>query len=197
MEDQSNEELYLVSPPILKDDVDQEMELLRLEGKVPNRSIILKKMLRYDALLYDFSNPAIDSCDVLWPGNSESQANLEAIEILVDWALTQSDQISKLIFDFLSDDITIDDVMKELKDHRIVRSTKTSEYQPRTTLTEVILNHLDEHEMSIYSLYDLGRNFLHNSRRPEAAVRQILRRLIQREVVKKEYIGGTDVYSLS
>ena len=186
---QDEDIIILVTPTIYKEDLDQEVELLKLLGKTPNRSIIIKKMLRYEAYLTDFQSP------VAWdttPWSQSSDVSLESIQQITEWALTQSDQITVLIFEFLDGTVELSTVLKTLKASGLVsRIAKEYYYESRVTLTDQMLDRLQS-PATIEELYSLARNFL-DSKRPEAAVRQILRRFISKGIIEKV----DNVYSIS
>lgn len=155
---------------VSKDDIEQEAALLRLMGKTPNKALIYKRLSRQEAIFDEVPVGA----SLLW--DDDPHTDPAVTEALVDWALQQTDAVAGLIFEFLEEptDEAMAEVLKNLKAQGV------EIFQPDThkekSLTQVILDLLKTRPHTIQELYDVSRS-IQPSNRPEAAVRQILRRL--------------------
>lgn len=187
------EEVILIRPAVEKEDIDQEIELLKLEGKVPSRAVLYKKFSRYEGVLFD----SIGSPDLSGqpPWASAQYSSLETINRIVDWSLVQSDMVQSLVLEFLDSEIEVDEVITILVKEGVITKPKKYPKLPTITLTDEILALFSERrEIHIYDLYEMAREFNSSSKRPEAAVRQIIRRLVRSGVITKE---GAYVYCLA
>lgn len=192
--DPQDEQVILVVPPVADEDLAQEAALLRLCGKTPSLSILRRRAQRYEALLFADELPA-HATEMDW--GSDPIPSMQTLEQLTGWALHQSAQVAEMVFNFLEQptDHTLTEVLKELRDQGVVQPADPSP-QPtgNGSLTEAILNLLRHRPHSQDELYSFARDSI-ISKRPEAAVRQILRRLIRAGQVTKE--TPNDVYRLS
>lgn len=193
-----DDQIILVTPVVTKEDIDQEMELLRLQGKNPSRAVVYRKFSRFEGLLFDsIGTPDIPGAEpVPWAG--DPIPSLEVMTQLVGWALEQSIQIQQAVLSFLegrsNEKETLDQLISlgviSRSNRRYMKATRDFSY----TMTDVILKKFEENgEVDIYDLYQSAREFL-SSKRPEAAVRQIVRRLIRLGVISKV---GDHVYRIS
>lgn len=161
-------------PPVSSDDLEQEAALLRLQGvQNPSKRLIHKRLSRAEGI---FSEIPLGSAP-LW--SEEPVPDRNVTEALVDWALQQSDEISDIVFNFLDhpEDQDLDEVIASLKTLGVeIYSFKRKKQSTPRSLTQIIIAELKKHPQTTQALYELARN-IQPTRRPEAAVRQILRRL--------------------
>lgn len=192
------DQILLLTPVVTKEDLDQEMELLRLQGKNPSRSIVYKKLSRYESLLFDsIGTPDIPGAEPI-PWEGEPTPTLEIMTQLISWAIQQSIQIQNVVLSFLEGRSDESETVEKLislgiisrQNKRLLRSG--GEFT--LSLTDIILKKLEESvQVNIKDLYRSAREFT-VSKRPEAAVRQIMRRFIRLGIVTRI---SEDVYSLS
>lgn len=174
------------APAVDPEDIEQEYQLLILQGKTPSRRILYQRALRYEAMIFDFTEDPAGITDMTW---SETPTTpVEVYQQLTNWALAQSEVIQNAVLDFLEDptEKALTDLMADLN---------LKEEAPKTqelSLTSAILTYCQT-PRTLPDLYQLARNLLPNSERPEAAVRQITRRLIKSNKLEKT----ADVYCSS
>lgn len=157
-------------PPVEADDIDQEAALLRLQGKKPKRSFIAKRLAHREAIFGEVPMGATP----LW--DQDPIPDPKVTETLIDWAFTQSEAVAAATFDFL--DYPTDEGLEELLvflGNEGIQVFELSVPKERS-LTQMVLDTLQAHPTSIDELNRLARQF-YPSARPEAAVRQVIRRL--------------------
>lgn len=175
---------HFIVPPISPQDIDQEVELLKLEGvENPKRSLIYKRMM-HSELSFDEIPDFISVQPIL---DTTPEVDFQVTERLIEWALDQEDEIQTLIFNFLDEptERSLKKTMKKLSQRGVELHEVTS--HRGVSLTDIIRHEIISAPCTIDYLYQVARN-LHPSRRPEAAVRTILRKLISLEEV---VIDGT------
>lgn len=149
------------------EDLQQEAQLLRLQGITPNLSLLRKRMAHemdtFDELPFGAA-PIFDE-----PGYDYS-----VTEQLVTWALEQSIEISDRVLEFLEDpsEEELPDLLSYLKDsgvkiHKVKKNTQSA--------SQVLLRALKVRPHDPGELVEIIRS-INPSRRPEALVRQFLRR---------------------
>lgn len=198
MLNQENQDIFLL-PHISKDDIDQEIELLKLETGIErvSRSIIIKKLRKQERAVLSSFDMEIDFTP-LWQESSFTVAQLQAIEQILDWASHQNDLIQAEVFRFLDEPShdNLREIINLLVDNGIInrtsrrRAVKVKQQHRRSfSLTQLIIKALKTRSYMIDDLYELARQNS-SAERPEAAVRQTLRRL-----VRKGYVIQTgDIY---
>ena len=157
-----------------RQDIDQEVALLKLQGvEHPNRSLIYKRLARQEFASFDEMPESMSFSPVF---DSGPETDPFVIERLVNWAMEQEDDIATIVFEFLDEpsEDSLQDAMTRLTDAGI----SLEEVQPtkEKTLTEFLLDRLFHNDFTVDELYSLARTE-YISRRPEAAVRQFIRRL--------------------
>lgn len=169
---QKREALYYILPGTSDEDRQQLREVDKLEGKTLSRS---RKVDEIKELSYGLV--PVEDAIPLWTGEVPDP---EVIEKLSEWLLAQSEIISHAVLDYL-DEPNEDQLHKVL---RIIGKT----FKPvnkEITLTELITRALPT---TLEKLYVMARRE-HRSKRPEAAVRTILRGLEKRREVYKDEQG--------
>jgi len=176
--------------PIDKADIDQEAELLKLQGKKPNRTFIRRRYQRFhNALLFWDEVPA-SAEPMQW--EEPVLPDPSTIEKLVNWAIEQGEEITEQILFFL--DNPTEEVLKVLMEDL---ELKPLEARRGPSLTNTIISYLEQPEgCTLDTLYSLARK-IHTARRPESAVRQILRRLKEEGLLKEVTVNDQTRYSLS
>lgn len=159
------------------DDVNQEAALLRLQGKNPRLSLLRKRMSHEEDT---FDEVPFGSAP-LWedPGYDQS-----VTDQLVEWALSQSLDIADRIFEFLEQpsDEDLPPLFKYL-----VRSGITL-HQPKSSAqssAQILLSALRVRPHDPGELAQIIRS-LYPSKRPEALVRQFLRRYQKSGILRVE-----------
>lgn len=160
-----------------QDDLQQQAELLRLEGKTPNMGILRKRMLHQEETFDDVPFGA----QGLWeePGYDHS-----VTEKLVDWALAQSLEIADRIFEFLEEP-TEEDLPKLISFLGKSGVTIHKASAPKISSASILLKALAIRPQEPEELVKIIRS-LNPSKRPEALVRQFLRRYQKSGVIKVE-----------
>lgn len=159
-------------PPLSLEDIRQERALAELEGRKPQRSRFAYQrrdreygygLLPQDDWQSPFAPPAPDPATV---------------EALIDWVMSQERHVAVRVMDYLDDPRP--ELLNRVKEVIDVGMTLETHQQVKdVTLTDLICRALPA---NMATLYDLARRE-HMSRRPEAAVRQIIRNLRKRGVI--------------
>lgn len=175
-------------------DINQEIELLKLEGiKNPSRSLIERRMKNHQPLLFGITTESFINEPLPW--QTRSITSLEDTSALTEWALSKSDRIQDLILNFLEEpkEDEVDQIISQLEKEgiEIHRSISIKEIPLWKQLLDQIQ---DRGFCTISELYEYGRSYITFSKRPEAAVRQAIRRLLKAGLIIKE---EQDVYSIS
>jgi len=159
-------------PPVSLDDVRQERALAALEGKVVHRSRFAYQrrdreygygLTPQDDWQSPFAPPAPDPA---------------VVESLITWVMSQERHVAVRVMDYL--DSPSPELLERVKEVIDVGMTLETHRQVReVTLTDLICRALPA---NMTTLYELARRE-HMSRRPEAAVRQIIRNLRKRGAI--------------
>ena len=148
-------------PQVDREDVEQEAALLRLQGITPNKAILAKRLQPHELT---FSGDLEEALPLISPRIIPSTDTIEAI---VDWALTQSSSVQSTIWDFFQDpEDRIDATLKALH----LQETYINKKIPMTKLLLQALPCTKE------ALVEVVVQASPNTKRPEASVRQFLRR---------------------
>lgn len=185
-----DEQEPLLLPEVDLEDLKQESELLKLQGKQVRLEILRRRASRHEALLFSTWVPS--TARALFSG-TDSRSPEEIlyppeppyIERIIQWTQGLSEDFQKRITEFLEnpDEEQLQSLLNELSSLGLLISLQEEEESP-STLASWILRTLAKagHEgILLTSLYEAART-IHLSRRPEAAVRQWLRR--NRELVE-------------
>ena len=172
-----------------EDDIQQEIELRKLEGKDRvSRKIIIQQMIRENTDLH-FANSQDLPDDALAVSKGSPQPDPGTLKALVDWSIDQPEEIQAMVFGFLDDptDEKLKELTKWLKAHG-VEITKL-EKPPRGSFADLLRRHLAAvGESSMEELYQLARN-THTTERPEATTRQLVRRLLKAGELQEDTNG--------
>lgn len=170
--------LYIIQSPVIdRDDINQEAELLKLEGVInPSKSLIAKRLANQQpASLFQGEIGSIARPLEVSPG-----VNIIALERLVQWSIVQSERIQQAVTAYLDDpnDEVFGRTIKILQEEGII---KIEPKPPANAFSfSAALIRLLEREpkgLEIHDLYTWARG-IHSAKRPEATVRQTLRRLV-------------------
>lgn len=189
MRDDSND-TELIAPAVDLNDIEQEAALLELQGKVPNRSILRRKAMRFGAYLFSGTDELASASPINWGGGPEH--HLGATNSLVDWARSQSTNIANLIYQFLEDpsDKVLTETIEKLRSLGAIPAGSEPLPQERESLPRTIHRMIQTRIHTKEELQQYVRS-IHPSARPEAALRQAIRRLIRegkiQEVAENEY----------
>lgn len=179
---QLDEPAYIIQPPDYdEEDLQQEAALLRLEGIKPSMTLLRKKAKIYTEYLFSGDVP------LATPLFRSPTPPLDVIEALILWASQQDPEVNRLIINFLDDpgEEVLNQTLKELS-RRGLLAKSTMPTTCEMSLSKLIFEFL-ETPREIEEIYEFVRSIGHVSKRPEAAVRQILRRFVQKgDVVKTE-----------
>lgn len=168
-------------PLIHQEDIDQEVELLKLQGVTTVRREFVRRRLTPREALYGLSLPErlespIQTEDLL--------PDPEVLERIITWASGQGEEIFELIIDFLDDpEVELDRVLKTLQTSGLIERPKRP--QKIKSLRGFLMTQLAHRPHSLSELYELTRQH-HPAARPEAATRQTLRRLLRQGLITQE-----------
>ena len=168
----------LTLPPVFPDDVDQEIWILRNQGKNPRRDLVRKRLESrvVEGLFSDI--PSGISLELPWI--DYRPVSLESIEVLVEWSLSQVKEVQQVIWNFLEDpDDQLEKTLQQLQELGIVLQAPRS--KPQVTIKALILKALPA---TFDELVELVLMVSPNTRRPEATVRQFIRRHQKSGLVK-------------
>jgi hypothetical protein len=156
-----------------RQDVDQEMELLRLMGLKPNRRIVTARLSQVTEGIFQGDPGSLAS-----PIVTRTLPPVQVVQQLIAWAIDQSDEISKIILDFIvePDDDQLEGIINQLSDAGLLKSKK-QKTAGKGILSETLTAYIAERPRTKEELYDYAR-VIHQAKRPEAAVRQYLRRAV-------------------
>lgn len=171
-------------PEVSAEDVEQEYQLLMLEyqnnplrgTETPSRDIIRKRLQgRMSESLV--GEVPIHAQAIDMGGGDETQRRVEASIKLVEWSFSQEKEAQNIIIAFLEDP---SEHMLTITINRLVRlgyiDTVTYTPEAPASLADLLRRQLEQNGiMAFADLYEIARN-QHVSKRPNAAVRQTLRR---------------------
>ena len=159
-------------PPCTREDDEQEALLAKLE----NRAYRGGYRFAYSRRPREYGYGLLPSDDWQMPFAPEAP-DPGTVERLISWVMSQERHVAIRVMDYLDDPSTESlERIKEVVDAGM--TTELHRHRP-ATLTDLITRALPA---SMPQLYDLARRE-HVSKRPEAAVRQILRNLVKRGTV--------------
>ncbi len=166
-------------PPYLsREDIDQEMELLKLTGVArPSRFIVTQRLVSRKSTL-----PLADMPDTATsPWACHHTTPPETVEELIDWTLTKASDVQDLIWDFLEDpELEFDRTFKTLETLGYITSIKHPK-PAGTSISQIILNALPATKEE---LIELVQAISPETDRPAATVRQNLRRLTKSNKIR-------------
>jgi len=189
----TKEDQELIESHIFDDDVNQELEVLKLMGIArPNKRLVaLKLQAQQNELL--FAELTSEGSLVLL--GTQPEPNTRAISELLHFALAHP-LIASIIYDFLEDPETnFDATLRELKRFGIIKSitrayrTKSSGGSVAQLIIRLLTNSGPQSRDQIIEAVTPS----HISKRPAAAIRTTLRRLIASQVIQQI---GEDTYGL-
>jgi hypothetical protein len=166
---------------VSKEDIDQEVALLKLEGKHNvSRAIIYKRLSRSEAIFDEVPMGA----SLLW--QQSPLPDPVVTETLVDWAMHQTEKIAHVIFNFLESptEDQVDEVIAQLRELGVTLEVAKPTLK-EIPLTQIVLDALGSRPHTREELYELARS-IQPSNRPEAAIRQMLRRLSRNGVIQMQ-----------
>ncbi|KKL60321.1 hypothetical protein LCGC14_2206470 [marine sediment metagenome] len=174
----------LVSSEILPEDVDQEAELLKLEGITPHRGIIAKRLLNEVPDLL-FSHWIPSSAKI--PDNNIQPMSTIDYEKLV--LFLYSTPIPRAIIEnFLEnpeDENALTILITALKEEGIITKKQWNNTLPKTkSIRVLLLDYISLHKKVAYIDLLQYISSIHISKRPTEAVRISLKRLIQSKQIK-------------
>lgn len=166
---------------VSSEDINQEVALLQLKGVAhPNRALIFRRLARAEAT---FDEIPVGS-SLLW--STDPIPEPEVTQQLIDWAFQQSEAVAEMIFDFLDEptDERVAELVDSLTALGVPLASPASQRQKHKelSLTDLVLQALQRGPQPLDALYQLAHS-LQPSKRPEAAIRQIIRRLTRKQLV--------------
>lgn len=191
-------------------DIEQEAQILKWlkKGKVtPNRKLIQRRLASRDGsyLLYASETDLPVNSRLMWDHpDSISESHMQDVrDRLRFWSESQPKAIQVLIREFLDQESpdqeeSFPHVIRILRRRGLlakpsISTRHLSEHQPinqskshsgRLTLIQLIYQAIQQSPQTIEELYRLTST-IHSARRPEAACRQALRRLMRQNLIQK------------
>lgn len=162
-----NSPFVLQSSVVESADIDQEVALLQLQGIKVSRRIVRLRLAQDTQLVFQG-----DPGSIAQPIDVRQLPPREVIERLIEWAIEQSNELSREVLDFLAepDEDRLTSIIKKLPP-----PAETPEKRNPGTLSHTLTLYLEKAPRTKEELYSYTRT-LHQAARPEAAVRQYLRR---------------------
>lgn len=158
----------LTVPPLYRDDILQEAELLKLEGKTPSLRLLRKRAEAYEALLFADYLPS-GATEIIWEG--PQLPDFEVVEAIVNWAMEQAEATREKVLTFLED--PTEEGLKTLLPQIQLQAPQKIK---GGSLAQAILRLLSTRPHTKQELYEYARSE-HQAKRPEATIRQLVRRL--------------------
>lgn len=163
-------EFDLTLAPILSDDIDQELWILQQEGKNPKRSLIRKRL--ESKVVEGIFSDLPGNISVRLPWVDYRPISLESIELLIEWSLYQVKEVQQVIWRFLENpEDQLQSTLESLKELGIIEDLPKP--KPQVTIKDLILKSLPA---TFDELVQLVVMVSPNTRRPEATIRQFIRR---------------------
>jgi hypothetical protein len=154
----------------LTEDVNQEIWLLQQSGKNPRRDLVRKRL--ESRLVEGIFSDIPDGIDVQLPWLDYRPISLESIEFLVEWSLSQVKEVQQIIWNFLEDpEDQLQPTLELLMELGIIE--EIPQPKPQVTIKDLILKSLPA---TFDDLVQLVLMVSPNTRRPEATIRQFIRR---------------------
>lgn len=190
-----------IKPYVDHEDVEQEYQLLMLEYQnnplqgtdTPSRDIIRKRLQgrMSESLVGEIPIHAT----ALDPGaGDEMERRVEAAAQLVEWSFSQPEEAQNIIIAFLEDPtehmltITINRLVKK---GYIEQPEEPSDDRPTASLADLLRRQIEQAgTITLQELYELAR-VQHVSKRPNAAVRQTVRRFERQKLVTRDLDNET------
>lgn len=172
--------VYVIQPRgVDQDDIDQEAAIFEwTTGRRANRRLIANKLQNDEPAAVFSGDPTSVAVPVPTGVNIP---NPRVIEQIVTWSLEQSDLIRKAIFEFLEEptDDNLSNTLTFLIDQGIIEAVATGEKPKKVGFIDALVRLMKTERRPYTSgeLYAWART-IHSAKRPEATVRQALRRLI-------------------
>lgn len=166
----SNQDRELVHPIIEADDIEQEVALLHLQGKRASRKIVEKRL----AAEMD-STPLYAGDEGTSPWRDSPVPSPQVIQRLTSWTLFQALDVQFIVWEFLeSPDDHFDSTLRALRKRGVIPSAKARSKR-RGNLGRTLVHALPA---SFDELVEVVQEN-HKTKRPQATVRQFLRRNIR------------------
>jgi hypothetical protein len=180
-----------------RDDIEQEAAIFEWQtGKRANRALIARNLAN-DEPASTFAGDPSAIASPLPVGMAIPDPKV--INQLVEWSLAQSVKIREAILEFLEEpgDDSLNSTLALLIDEGIIAAITPEKPVKKAGFIDALMRLLqtDHRDYSSTELYDWART-VHLAKRPEATVRQAMRRLIEQGKVVKtsqqtyRYVGG-------
>ncbi len=161
------------------DDIEQEVALaqfLKPDIKI-SKYIIKKKLEHAEKLLYFSEFPSQSTSTTPW---QIVTPNFKAIDQIINWALEQSSDIQKLIWDFLDNpEEELDDTLRILTDNSLVVKNQKP-LKEKISLSQLMLKNLPATKEELIELIQI---LSPETTRPAATVRQFTRRYMKAQKI--------------
>lgn len=191
------------------DDVKQEARIIKWQkGITPNRKLIQKRLSsQFTHLLFSDESDLPHSSRILWE-NEEDKPEEEPATRLRRWADEQPEPIPSLIREFLEhpeeQGESLPKIIRILRRKGLIAQPpvfrkSTARPQPVVgqlsgTLIHLLYEAIQQQPRTMEELYQLTSQ-VHQAKRPEAACRQAIRRLMRQNLIQKRLDGRYQVIS--
>jgi len=176
-------------------DRDQEIELLKLLGvQFPNKRLVKLRMLSRYPDLHFGDVDRLESAAGLQDPFGLPEPNPEAVRRLTELA-DEYDELAEPIYDFLYDpsDENFKICLRAAKRLGLIKTSRLPDPPVKRTLIVMVVEYLRKHGPTPRETLITEVGFYHSSRRPAAAVRTTLRRLLSLEMIQ---LNG-NIYTLT
>lgn len=174
----SEESLYKLPPTMTREDALQEHALAKLENRRSRgylRAVASKQPREYGYGLLpqdDWQNPF-----------APEAPDPSVVQTLIEWVMSQERHVAVRVMDYL--DNPGPDTLEAIREVVDIKVAVDAARTTPMTLTDLIIKNLP---CDVPTMYDLARRE-HLSKRPEAAVRQIIRNLTRRGIIAGDSEG--------
>lgn len=170
------EDLPVVQLPVVDiEDVRQQAELLKLTGVTHVSYGLLRRRMQPREQIFQ------GDVDALPLPGTPPLPDPDVIETLLEWTLAQVSEVQAQMFAFLEDpDTEFDETVEFLVSAQILQSPKRHSHGRELSTAALFLAALPATKLELYAY---ARSILTSTRRPEATVRQWLRRSLETELV--------------
>lgn len=190
MNDYSYDNPFVLQATVVENaDVEQEVALLELQGFKVSRHIVRLRLAQENRGLVFQGDPG----SMAEPIAVNRMAPRAVVEQLIEWATEQDHDLARQVLDFIAepDEELLNAIVLRLKRAKLVSTDQPTD-RPAGTLSAVLTTYIRQKPRTKEELYDYART-LHQAERPEAAVRQFLRRAVRTNVLKLE----NELYSIA
>lgn len=190
-----DEDLELLTPQVEGADLKQEMAILTWLGRKPRKDLVYRRLHAAGGTYLLFGDEEALGTEgavqpMPWSIEPEPRVPTPA-EILTDWAADKHPSVQRLIESFVEDprEDDLPQIIRTLRRRNLLAAKPSpgkSGGSPLAvgSLIQTLYTAIQQDPKTIEELYTLTRQ-VHSAKRPEAACRQALRRLLSQNLIQK------------